>query len=331
MTFDLNTCRYVVWGMKPENNHYSTHSHVHHAIFRALKHLRPNSLWLDSGDDLSGINFENTLFISEHNAAKRGIPISSSSFYVVHGLNDDPDCRELFQDYKRLSWNVFHDTSHVYNSRGNPFFEKSPPPPLTDQIWLAEDTPFYPNERHMDFRWATDLLPHEIEANKPKEILGKYSRVIWWVGTQWHVNQKELNEFSRACYENGIEFKCVGAGQNGVVSIEENIRLVRESFFAPAISGSHHLTEGYAPCRIFKNISYGQMGITNSARVNQLFGGDKLIFHPDPYELFYHARATLKDVSIEHLHMLMDEVAQKHTYLNRLENVFKAVRFLEGQ
>ena len=55
----------------------------------------------------------------------------------------------------------------------------------------------------------------------------------------------------------------------------------RSEYFAPAISGSHHLTEGYFPCRAAKNVSYGAFLVTNNKRVHQVFG-ERGIFNPDP-------------------------------------------------
>ena len=322
---NLDNCKYVVWGFK---NFYHTHAHIHEGFYRALKLTDKEVQWLDHGSDLSKVDFSDTLFITEHVAAKNGMPVRDDCFYVVHGMSDDAECRSVVNVHNRLSWNVYHDFSHVYGTQGNPAAHgiTTMQIPLTDKIWLAEDTPFYPREKHIDFRWATDLIPSEIEANKPGIILTD-KRIIHWVGTQWHVNEKELTAFKKACAENGVEFSAIGAGQKGVVSIEDNIRLVRESYFAPAIVGSHHIVEGYAPCRIFKNISYGRMGITNSPRVNSIFGG-KLIFNTDPYQLFYDAVDQLKSLDVSRIHELMDEVAKKHTYLNRIDAILKAARVI---
>ena len=327
--------QYVVWGFK---NFYHTHSHIHEAFYRALKFMGKDALWLDEGDDVSRIDFSDTFFITEHVAA-RSIPLDASSYYVVHGgLSDDYIRAKLF-GYKTLTWNVYHDVSHSCGSMGILLKNWNPnTPKLTEKIWIDEDAPLYPRERHMDFRWATDLTPPEIEANKiGARLLNTDSRVINWVGTFWHVNEKEIAEFRRACNESGVDFRHYGAGQadgdghlgqQKVVSITKNISLVRESYFGPAIVGSHHLTEGYAPCRIFKNISYGQFGVTNSSRVNTIFKS-KLIYNPDPYQLFFQAREELSTMPIERLYALMDEVASKHTYVNRINSIFKAIEIMK--
>jgi len=324
--FNLATCRYLVWGYR---NVYHTHSHIHEGFYRALKFLGKTVDWLDQADDFSDENFENTLVITNHdcvttsywpwkNKIKSKLPIRPDCFYVVHGLNDHSNIREMFNN-NSLSWNVYNDYSHILESKHGL--------PLTDRLDLDQDTPFYPKQKHLEFRWATDILPHEIEKNKPDCLLSLKNPIINWVGTIWHVNQKEISQFIEACKQDNIEFKHIGAGQKGVISIDENIKLIRESYMAPAISGSHHLTEGYAPCRIFKNISYGQFGITNSSRVNEIFN-NRLIYNPNPYDLYFEAKERLQSVSLKELHELMDEVSNKHTYLNKISSIMEAIKII---
>jgi len=332
MSFDLKTCRFVVWGYR---NNYSTHSHIHEGIFRALQFMGKSVEWLDQSSDTRGRDWANTLIVTNHDVAWH-LPLRDDCFYVVHGFGDHPDLRERFAGIRnRLSWNVFHDFSHVYGTQGNPLIGvTSLGVPLTERMDLDEDTPFYPRERHMDFRWATDLTPPEIEANKVGAApLNVGSRVINYVGTIWRVNEREVAAFRQACGEGGIEFRQLGAGQSGeehrhlghskVVSVADNVRLVRESYFGPSIVGSHHLIEGYAPCRLFKNISYGHFGVTNSARMQRLFGG-RLIHNDDPHRLFFDARERLASMPVSELHALMDFVKERHTYVRRMSCVLKA-------
>ena len=326
---DLNTCKYLIWGYK---NVYHTHSHIHEGFYRTLKKMGKNVEWMDESFELKNYDITNTLVITNHDclydagywpwSVRRvsSLPISEEAFYVVHGSNDHAETREIFYGKSNhLSWNVYNDRSAQLTSTYGI--------PLTQTVFLAEDTPFYPEQRHLEFRWATDLVPEEIEMNKPKELLSLKNTIINWVGTIWQVNGEEISQFIKACKEDGVEFKHIGAGQKGVVSIEENIKLVRESYMAPAISGTHHLTEGYAPCRIFKNISYGQFGITNNKRVQDIFNGN-LIYNPDPYKLYYEAKERLSSISVKELHDLMDFVAENHTYINRINAAIEAIKIL---
>lgn len=338
---NLETCRFIVWGYTYKN--YCTHTHIHEAFYRALCFMfsEDRCEWKDINDiyfkgekekiTIKGSPFHENLIITNWECIQY-IPIAEHCFYIVHGLNDHPEILEKFTTKNYLSWNVFIDNGKLLGMSKD--YPREPHPiPLTEPFKIDEDFILYPNERHCEFRWATDLLPHEIEANKPTELLSLRHRVINWVGTIWWVNENELGRFVQAAKEDGIGFNHIGAGQKEwggkkVVSIEENIKLIRESWMAPSISGSHHLTEGYAPCRIFKNISYGQMGITNNARVNEIFGG-KLIYNKDAYQLYWQAKEVLQKMPIRHLHDLMDEVAKKHTYINRINAILEAVKILQ--
>jgi hypothetical protein len=136
------------------------------------------------------------------------------------------------------------------------------------------------------------------------------------------VNRKEIDAFANACFDNGINFSQVQGG----VSIEDNVRLIRESYMAPAIVGSGHPV-GYLPCRIFKNISYGQFGVTNSSYVNDLFEG-RLVYNSDTYGLFLDARERLAKTPLSELHSLMDYVAKNHTYINRIDTLIHGARMI---
>jgi hypothetical protein len=321
--FNLDTCQVIVYGYRVDGSYHS-HSHIHEGFYRALKFLGRDVFWIDQKNRNPLESYDNVLVITNHDVAKN-LPLNKSWFYVIHGFNDYEPLRERFQDMNVLSWNVYHDCSHSHAPGG-----AGPIPGACnreDGYLLARDAPFYPKEKRVDFRWATDLLPHEIMSLKSNEMLGFGSNVINHVGTVWWVNEKELSAFRKACEEDGKEFRHLGAGQNGIVSVDDNIKLVRESFMAPAIVGSHHITEGYAPCRIFKNISYGHMGITNSARVNNLFD-NRLIYDPDPYNLYWHAKEMLSGMEPDLVHALMDTVARDHTYLNRLDVVCKAIKLV---
>ena len=330
---NLDTCKYLVWGYK---NVYHTHGHIHEGFYRALKLSGKEVEWLDSADDLNDKDFSNTFIITNDDCVnnsywpwptkiKSVLPISEDCFYAVHSLKDNQNIANLLAPIKsKLSWSCFSPASNLLNL-------VSPTGTYDytyDNITLFDvDTPFYHDKKHVEFRWATDLMPWDIEKNKPTELLSLKNKVINFVGTVWWVNEKELSQFMKACNSDGVEFKHLGGGQNGIISIEDNIKLIRESYMAPAISGSHHLTEGYVPCRIFKNISYGQYGITNSAKVNEVFG-NRLIYNPDPYKLYFDAKEKLQSMKISELHDLMDFVAKKHTYLNRIDALMKAAKIV---
>ncbi len=290
---DLSKQKFCVWGFK--NPPYDTFRHIHEAFYRALKFLGKNVSWLDARDDISGIDFSNTFFITQNNAVMRevgSIPLREDCFYAVH--NNIQGGRERFERLDVLPYGVR----------------------------LAGIPEFDPNGLSVNIPWATDLLPHEIEANKPSTVFQSRSKVVNYVGSVWSVNRKEIDAFANACFDNGINFSQVQGG----VSIEDNVRLIRESYMAPAIVGSGHPV-GYLPCRIFKNISYGQFGVTNSSYVNDLFEG-RLVYNSDTYGLFFDARERLAKTPLSELHSLMDYVAKNHTYINRIDTLIHGARMI---
>lgn len=305
-TIDIETCKWVIWGAKRP---YNTFGHIHEAFLRALKFLGKDAVWLDNGDDTSGIDFSNALVITM-NCVLGGMPHHKGALYLIHNGND-PACQQYIQDLNVIVYGV-----HVSASR------------YGDLVDLGPDIYFDVPHRIMMFRWGTDLLPHEIQANKPAKAFNSDSRIVNYVGTVDSSNRNQIENFARACRENGIRFE-FGGGHSGkpVVSDADHIRQIKESYLAPAIQRMDQVDLGYVPCRLFKNISYGQFGITHNAYANALFG-DKLVFNTDTYRLFYDARERLQSMPVSELHSLMDEVAAKHTYLNKITAITQAVKIL---
>ena len=55
---------------------------------------------------------------------------------------------------------------------------------------------------------------------------------------------------------------------------------------APDIRGPEHLRTRVVTCRVFKNISYGHLGLTNSEEIYNEMDGN-CIYNPDTRQLFY--------------------------------------------
>lgn len=247
---DFSKYKFVIWGHKL---HSHTHGYVHYAFDKAAKYMGYESYWLDDNDDVSNINFSNSIFITEGQVDKK-IPIRNDCFYILHNC-PDIKYKELFEKNRAMVLQVYTDDILKYN------YEK-----LENCIYADY------NGKCLYFPWATDLLPDEIEKNKPSKIYNNLSKIVHWVGTFGggeFGNINEITPFKNACLKNNINFE-----QVMLVSQEENIKRIKESIFAPTITGTWQTKVGYIPCRIFKNISYGQMGITNSLRVNSLFDNE---------------------------------------------------------
>ena len=102
------------------------------------------------------------------------------------------------------------------------------------------------------------------------------------------------------------------------------MRLIQQSIIAPAIQTKWQVDNGYVPCRIFKNISYGKMGLTNNITVLKLFNNN-IIYHPDIDSLLVNGlnfEKTNKEEKKEIIVKNMEYVRDNHTYLNKIETIF---------
>src|ERR1700676_1040419 len=200
--------KFCVWGFK---NSYNTFRHIHEAFYRALKMTGREVSWLDDQDNTSSLDFSNTFFISM-NYAVQGMPRRRDCFYAVH--NVEARAKEYLFGFPLLNYGLYVDSMNV-----------------DGWIALNEDTFFHRQEwdsySSVVFRWGTDLLPHEIEANKPTKVFRNESLVCNFVGTAI----ENLAPFKRACEESGKDLKVYSG-----VSVEENIELIRKSYMAPAIN-----------------------------------------------------------------------------------------------
>jgi len=285
----------VLWGHKL---HSHTHSYIHWGFSRAFKHLGYKVYWLDHRDNIKNIDFSKALFITE-GQVDQGIPLREDAFYILHNCTSNK-YKRLFDKNRCIILQVYTHDCKLRKLE------------VIDDYILCNV-----QEKIVYMPWATDLLPHEIEAQKKNVAFKNHSKEVYFVGTIGSGkfgNAGPISRFSHACQENGIQFKSFVKNK----SMEENVDLIKKSYIAPAIQGPWQCKQGYIPCRIFKNISYGHLGATNNEAVYKLFK-QKIVYNPDAYRLFYDTKRKMETVSIKELHGLMDFVKDKHTYLNRIQ------------
>ena len=295
-----NIQQVVLWGHKL---HSHTHSYIHNAFYIAFKHLGYKTLWLDNNDDISNIDFSNTLFITE-GQVDQNIPILKTAYYVLHNCNMDKYSILPEENYMILQ--VY--TNDVINKHNATEIDKS--------------TLTYFKGKTLYMPWATDLLPEEINRNieKVKNREFKIENMISFVGSL----TRPWLYVKHFCENNNIRFECYG-GNSRNLSVEDNISLTQQSILAPAFQDDWQSQNGYIPCRIFKNISYGKMGITNNPTVYQLYNREILfdnnIFNSLQKGLIFENFPEEKKREI--IIKLMEITRDKHTYLNRIEQIFK--------
>lgn len=294
----------VIWGHKL---HSHTHSYIHHAFYRAFQHMGYQAYWFDNNDDIRNIDMSNALFITE-GQVDNGIPLRQDARYILHNCNLTK-YQSFFKAGHCILLQVYTDDV------------------LTRPVTKVDDFIYYDlADKCIYMPWATDLLPHEIDAIKKEIPHMRRNKNIWWVGTIGggeFGNINQLEPFQKACAESRKRFRSAMHK-----SVEDTIKDIQHSYMAPAIVGAWQQKVGYIPCRIFKNISYGQMGVTNSRHVYELFK-KKIVYNPDTYQLFYDAKKRTENMSQAELFELMDFVRDKHTYVNRIETLVSFLNLVE--
>lgn len=317
----------IIWGF-PLYSH--THSFVHYGWYKAFCFLGYETYWFDDNNfpDPSNFDYSNCLFISEGYADKN-IPIRSNSVYYIHiCINPEKylqagarliDLRHNVQFLNDFSYDYTLDKNIVEKIDEVCFYEKNASDIALKQKFRKNISGY----EAIYISWATDLLPHEINFN---DINIPKIKNIYNIGSVWSANQKEILEFYDEASKHGIGVIFKDPWKEKT-TCEENKKLVQISYMAPDIRGSGpisddaileksaHLFTGYIPCRTFKNISYGQLGATNSWSVSELFNG-MLVYNNDVRKLFHETEAKINDKNL--ILEQMNFVKLNHTYMNRI-------------
>lgn len=296
----------IIWGHKLYSH---THSFVHYGFYKAFKHMGYDTYWMDNNDDVSTFDFSNCIFLTEGQVCEK-MPVRDDCKYILHHV-----CGDFFTENFKDKNNFI--SMGVYN-KDCLNFEK-----INDYTFCREG-------KFIAQPWATDLLPHEIDTQLivPDENKDKNIYFIGTVTSGANDIFRECIKFATAATDNGISFVIKGGYSGGrphpllkvsagFVDMEESIALIRKAYLAPTFQSIKQRNMQYIPCRIFKNISYGQYPVTNCKHVQFLFPG-LTIYNEDTYELFLD---TEKKKNNKDLVECMNIIKEHHTFINRIERL----------
>lgn len=315
----------IIWGAKHDTGH--THSYTHGALVIAGKYLGEEVYWLDDRDNVDKSFFDNSIVISESSIAtthpvSKNLPLRQTSTYVMHCLGNKPRNDRPQPSYYQNSVGRLIDFRFANNWSGDLWeytFEPQKYTPINDGFSFLEKGLEYDNFYSM---WATDLTPDQIDFES-RHVAWLNPEHVFFSGTIRDENEKQFLPFIKACNDDNMKFYYNNVWQH-VLTIEQLKTITLNAFLAPDIRPAHHVEFGYKSCRAFKNISYGQMGITNSRQVYDFFD-QEIAFHDDPYQLFHVAKemrnsSKTKDMILNQ----MKKVKEKHTYVHRMKDIITA-------
>lgn len=327
----------IIWGAKLDTGH--THAFVHHAIVRAAEYMGIECYWLDNRDNLDESFFDDSLIITEQwlafqNGYSNRLPLRKSSCYIVHYLGNkgpvegNPGASMYLDRVGRLidfrfacNWGVdgVQDKNYAY------YFEKEKYIPINDGTSFFQNGKDYDNFYSI---WATDLLPNEINFENRFTPFAepKYASFGGSITQGWQSkddgNYDYVLKFATECQKNGILF-IHNDPHKTPLPIAQLKEFVLNSYLPFEVRPNNHLANGYMSCRSFKNISYGCLGITNSKTAYDFFE-QEIAYSPDTSELFYVAKTMQDDPKTKNLILnQMKRVKEKHTYINRLNDMIE--------
>lgn len=299
--------RIVIWGLKKK---YHTHRHIHQAFYKNSKKLGYPTLWLEdeknsaekieAGDLIITADPVGKMVPEKFKLEEYNIPIRDDIYYCLHNVKD------VFKNELNKE-NIIN--LQVYNN----IVEK-----IEDIEQWNIATYFDSKTKTLYQPWGTDLLPEEFK----KPIYNK-NKFVFWIGSIWNdsLNRGNLNEIQ--------ELKTV-LKKHKLIFINLrfipdflNIFFIRLSKIAPAIAGKFQVDVNYLPCRVFKNISYGQLGITNIKKFKDILG-ENFVPGDTIAEIVDNSLSLSKKEYLDKI-KAQQGLIREYTYEGALKNIIKAI------
>ena len=320
----------VVWGFKPVNGVFkNTIGYVWNSFYRAFQTLGFETYWFPN-QKIDGFDFSNCIFLAEGYDDSE-IPLNKTSIYYVHcAYNPQKYVNNVgkFVDlrYNQLKMNHPNYMFELDKKNTEKLGKSCYYQPSTNQIINFKNGKVDYDIDDFDkvyVAWATNLMPNEMDEN---DIYLERENNVYFLGTVYYdepySNVSEINEFAKECQKNNIGF-IVNEFEKNQLSEQDYIQISKKSLFGFDIRGKSNVETGYLPCRVFKNISYGLLGTTNSLEIyNELDG--HCVYSKSPSQLFYDAMKRKDDT--EFIKECFNYVKNNHTYVNRVKSILSILK-----
>jgi hypothetical protein len=318
----------IIWGFYPENGVLkNTISYVWNSFYNAFKYLGHDVYWFPN-EKIDNFDFSNCIFIAEGYDDSE-IPLNKTSTYFVHCAYNPAKYVGNVRKFVDMRYNLkkIDHPNYVYEldkektkmDRGC-YYE-----PSTNQVVDFKNGRV--NYRIDDFDkvyigWATNLMPNEINED---DVYYPRSNNVYFLGSisndGRYSNIHLIEEFANECRKNNIEF-VLNNFSNNQLSEEDYIRLSKESLLGFDIRCQADVEWGRISCRLYKNMSYGHLGMTNCYEAYKELD-EYCLYKESSSELFYAAMEKKDDY--EFIKQSVNYIKEYHTYVNRVQSILKVL------
>ena len=318
----------IIWGFYPKNGVLqNTISYVWNSFYNAFKYLGYEVYWFPN-QKIDNFDFSNCVFISEGYDDSE-IPLDKTSTYFVHCAYNPEKYVGKVRKFIDMRYNLkkIDHPNYVYElDKENTkmdigcYYE-----PSTNQVIDFKNGKV--SYRIDDFDkiyigWATNLMPNEINED---DVYYPRSNKVYFLGSLSsdgkYANIPLIEEFARECQKNNIEF-VVNNFSNNQLSEDDYIDLCKESLLGFDIRCQADVEWGRISCRLYKNMSYGHLGMTNCYEAYKELD-EHCIYNESASQLFYDAMSKKDD--FEFIKKGVNYIKEHHTYVNRVKSMMKVI------
>lgn len=299
----LGVKRIVIWGLRTVFN--DSYRFVQGGFYLTLQKLGIPVIWLDdSPPSVSELMPGDLIFAA--NRAIQYMPLMPQVKYCLH----NPDSRYFegldktqFMRLQVLTQERF--ASEKQKSEGvNPLL-------LGAANFEAKDNILYQS-------WGAPLLAGEFY--KPMRL--EYKKSEYFVGTIWENelgqgNSKVIPVYKAQLQKRGIQFLHVQGAPERI-----NPMYVRHAAVGASIVGNWQREVGYTPCRLFKAVSFGRVGLINSTSMASAYPW--AICNENIPELVDYA-LSLTPRQNEELVAYQQSFVAKETYESKIHNILQVL------
>ena len=298
----------VIWGCPPDTH---THSYIHYGFAKAFSDLDYHVTWYEDSEEYSSEDISDSIVISIYGHCKY-LPIDKTSKYFIHNIVDGFYNQNKIEGDNIYNLLVYHENYNWNDDISN----------IDEYSWYDDKT------KTVVIMWGTDLLPEEIDEQQ-EVLYDSNKQSVNYIGS---LNPNDSSVLVNTVEKNGKKFINYG-GYSGIKSKstgfgflndEELISLTKQSYLNFDIRPQCHIQNGYIPCRIFKNLSYGCWTGTNSEKISKFFD-NRITCNSNLSELYHLTEEDSKNATKEILRDNMNFVRNNHTYLNRIQNILSVL------